>query len=395
MASASIVRRTTPRGKRRFVVQYRLGGRDSRTRHGGSFGTLREAEMRLQWISGELAAGRVPDLGMNRAPIAVETFRVLADRYLDTRIDATENTLKTYRQAFKHLGKLEHVDPHTVTLADVQEWVSGLSLAPASVRKYLDALRQVLDFAGVEPNPARSQRLRLPRADSEEVNPPTFQHVAALLDAITPKYRRHVELLNWTGLRVGELQALTWGDLDFPGHRLRVARGRTKGRTAGRRMIPLPSDLLADLASLVPLEDRDLDAPVFPGLSDDGLRNAMSRACKLAGVPAFGPHDLRHRYISLLVLAGVPASVVKGFVGHARASMTLDVYSHVLLDEPQWSLTARRALVERRPGDVPVTSQPGTDSPEHGSEHGFPSDGGYRDRTGDLRAASATLSQLS
>lgn len=44
----------------------------------------------------------------------------------------------------------------------------------------------------------------------------------------------------------------------------------------------------------------------------------MGRACELAGVPSFGPHDLRHRYISLLVLAGVPVSIVKGFVGHER-----------------------------------------------------------------------------
>jgi integrase len=371
MASASIVRRVTATGKVRFVVQYRTGGRESRMRHGGSFPTRRAAEVRQQMIILELAAGRVPELVLERAPVAVETFRVLADRYLETRIDATENTLKTYRQAFKHLGRLEHVDPHAVTLADVQEWVSGLALAPASIRKYLDAVRQVLDFAGVEPNPARSLRLRLPRADVEEVCPPTFAHVRALLETITPRYQRHVRLLDWTGLRVGELQALTWGDLDFPGHRLRVARGRTKGRTAGRRWIPLPSDLLADLASLVPLEDRDLDSPVFPGLSDDGLRNAMTRACKLAGVPAFGPHDLRHRYISLLVLSGVPATVVKGFVGHARASMTLDVYSHVLLDEPQWSLDARRRLVERRPGDVPVTSRDVGASVESADSRGF------------------------
>lgn len=87
----------------------------------------------------------------------------------------------------------------------------------------------------------------------------------------------------------------------------------------------------------------------------------MGRACELAGVPSFGPHDLRHRYISLLVLAGVPVSIVKGFVGHARASMTLDVYSHVLLDEPR-SVEPRcpPVLVERRAGDSPVTSRPET-----------------------------------
>jgi len=55
---------------------------------------------------------------------------------------------------------------------------------------------------------------------------------------------------------------------------------------------------------------------------------------KIAEIPLFTPHDLRHRYISLLVMAGVPLPVVREVVGHSRASVTRDVYSHVLLDEP-------------------------------------------------------------
>ena len=283
-------------------------------------------------------------------------LRELAEQYLATRIDATAKTLQTYRQAFAHLGPLGEREPASIRLADIQEWVSRMSerLAPATVRKYLDAIRQVLDFAEVQPNPARSRRLRLPQATAVEVNPPTSDHVDALLTAISPKYRIHVRVLDWTGLRVGELQALTWGDIDWRGGRLRVARGRTKGRTAGRRWVPLPRHILDLLTDLVPLEDRDLAAPVFPGLSDQGLRLAMTRGCKIAGVPACTPHDLRHRYISLLVMAGVALPVVGQVVGHSRASVTLDVYSHVLLDEPPEVLSARRILVERRAGDVPV-----------------------------------------
>ena len=46
MASAWIVKATTPRGERRYRVQYRVGGRESRTQYAGSFGTMREAEER-------------------------------------------------------------------------------------------------------------------------------------------------------------------------------------------------------------------------------------------------------------------------------------------------------------------------------------------------------------
>lgn len=173
---------------------------------------------------------------------------------------------------------------------------------------------------------------------------------------ISPRYRLPLRLLDWTGLRVGELAGLRWGDLDYRAARLRVARGRTKGGTAGRRWVPVPTGLLADIADLVPPEDRNLDEAIFPGFSDQGLRLAMTRACKLAGIPAYSPHDLRHRYISLLVMAGVPLPVVRTVVGHSRASVTLDVYSHALLDEPREVLARRHELVlereERNRGDA-------------------------------------------
>ena len=53
-----------------------------------------------------------------------------------------------------------------------------------------------------------------------------------------------------------------------------------------------------------------------------------------SGVPAFSPHDLRHRRISLLLREEDPVTVSR-LVGHANASMSLDVYGHVLLDEAE------------------------------------------------------------
>jgi len=68
----------------------------------------------------------------------------------------------------------------------------------------------------------------------------------------------------------------------------------------------------------------------------------MERACRAAGIPHYHPHDLRHRYTSLLVAAGVPITLIQRVVGHSRASMTLDTYSHVLIDEPAERLAQLR-----------------------------------------------------
>jgi integrase len=79
-----------------------------------------------------------------------------------------------------------------------------------------------------------------------------------------------------------------------------------------------------------PLEDRTPERKVFQGLTETSTYRAMTRACREAGVPHFTPHDLRHRRISLWHVGGVPARELADRAGHARASMSLDVYSHVM-----------------------------------------------------------------
>jgi integrase len=70
---------------------------------------------------------------------------------------------------------------------------------------------------------------------------------------------------------------------------------------------------------------------VFPGFSPDVGKNLVARACKAAGIAHYHPHDLRHRYASVQIGAGVPVTALSAQLGHSKKSLTLDVYSHVLL----------------------------------------------------------------
>ncbi|HSJ73819.1 MAG TPA: tyrosine-type recombinase/integrase [Miltoncostaeaceae bacterium] len=91
-------------------------------------------------------------------------------------------------------------------------------------------------------------------------------------------------------------------------------------------------------AELHPPDDRLPGAAAFPGFTVDVARNAMTRACRAAGIRHFHPHDLRHRRLSLWHHQGLPAAALAARAGHARASMSLDVYSHVLVDDADvWS----------------------------------------------------------
>jgi integrase len=86
-------------------------------------------------------------------------------------------------------------------------------------------------------------------------------------------------------------------------------------------------------------KDRTPERRVFPYATNSGARNAMLRACRLAGVHAFTPHDLRHRRASLWHAQGVPDRQVQERIGHERLSTTQDVYTHVVVDptDDEWT----------------------------------------------------------
>jgi integrase len=333
MASASITVRTTKAGKR-YTVRYRLGGRAYPVEHGGSFQTMREARIRRDLVAGELAAGRNPRILLDTlaaAPTPARTFDSVADEYRTSRIDLAPETTK--RLAF-HLNALRpffgEMAPATITPADVQAWIASTTLKPSSIRRYMDTLRAVLDYAGVDPNPARSRHVRLPREDKAVLEPPSAAHVEAIVEACKPRWRLAVRTLVETGMRVGELHDLEWRDVDQAGSRFRIRSGKTR---AARRWVGVPEPLMGDIVAETPPDDRTGERRVFPGATPMAIHKVVVRACERAGIPRFHPHDLRHRYASVQIARGVPVPNLAAQLGHAKNSITLDTYSHVLLDD--------------------------------------------------------------
>jgi integrase len=108
--------------------------------------------------------------------------------------------------------------------------------------------------------------------------------------------------------------------------------------------VQVPAWLMETIAATCPLEDRTAERRVSPRFSVDGAEKAMASAFKLAEIPRFSPHDLRDRRLSLWHGHGVPAKELAERAGHARASMSLDVYGHVMLLD-QLTGVARGAAV--------------------------------------------------
>ncbi len=116
-----------------------------------------------------------------------------------------------------------------------------------------------------------------------------------------------------------------------PSCRWTAATASALGDEAGQGALGyLPEWLVEALEATCPLEDRVPERKVFSGITEASAYQAMTRACRNAKVPHYHPHDLRHRRITLWHQSGVVARELAERAGHARPSMSLDVYSHVL-----------------------------------------------------------------
>ena len=335
MASAWVARRQVKDGVR-YRVMFRTGGRESAPRYAGVFPTMREARARRDWVAGELASMRVPNLEALARPAAAPMLATVAAQWKASRVDVTDSTRVLHRVALDRvLPILGDRTIDTLTGNDVARLIEQLSAAGKkreTIRKSVKYLAAVLDFAGVDPNPARDrQRVRLPYEERREMNPPTAGHVEAVWRLLAPAYRLPLLWLDWSGARLASVEMLRVGDYDERERRIRLRASTTKTRRA--LWVDLP-DVLAEAleGSLGPREDRDIDLALFPDVSADRLRTAIARACRASGVPVFSPHDLRHRRISLLHRQGRSWAEIAGFVGQRKLSITADTYSHVMSD---------------------------------------------------------------
>ena len=260
MASSWIVARTTAERRQalsRSLTASAAARRDQR--YAGSFKTKADALERRRWVDGELAAMRVPDLGtLETEPQRSLTLREVSERWKTSRVDVAEGTRTFHRVSLDRLLPLigdRRVDELGVD--DLNEAIGALSAAgrkPATIRKSIQTLATLLSDNGIEPNVARDRRLRFPHERREEINPPTGEHVLATHGLLPTRYRLPLLVLDATGMRVGELEQLTWGDVDEPRSRWRVSQATSKTRQA--RWVQVPPAVLEAVLELVPRDDR-------------------------------------------------------------------------------------------------------------------------------------------
>jgi integrase len=347
------------RSKRYAGVYYRLrkdGSRNYSVYWKGSFIAAGTTEDEALAKRAELKDGEAKNRRFVRP--SKKPFSELASEYVERRrreVDA--RTTEHWEWALGHLlpvfgeeklSKIgaEHVRRYMAAKQRERDEDGKRGLSNSSINKTLKVLAQILDEAidegCVVENVARGKRRRL-KAGKPKRTWLEPEQAQALLEA-AGKHRALLATMMLAGLRVGELTALRWRDVDLAGGKLRVTDSKTE---AGVRVVDLSPMLLDELKlHKADSERTGADELVFgtingtprnrSNISRQILHPAIKRAnvqLKKAGrAPTEGVtnHSLRRTFCALLYEAGATPAYVMAQMGHTEASLALEVYSKVM-----------------------------------------------------------------
>ncbi len=245
-----------------------------------------------------------------------------------------------------------HILPHfqnmtvdRITIRTVEEWEAALvasGLKASYVRTVRALLSSVFNHAiryyGLSSNPSALAQC-VTRQERKVIAFWTLREFQQF--AMTLRLPHHIiafYLLFWTGMRVGELLALTWEDIDMEKHLITISKTMyrvngedsiTTPKTANSsRVITLPRFLIPMMEDYKRIATYITEGRIIPCTRSALLRELHEKA-KKAGVRDIRIHNLRHSHASLLINMGCPPTEVADRLGHANASITLKVYSHM------------------------------------------------------------------
>ena len=207
-------------------------------------------------------------------------------------------------------------------------------LSPKTINNILTVLRRMLVVARKRGHIEMVPDVEWLKGEKPEFDFYDFDEAKRLVAAAEGEWRTMILVVLRTGMRIGELLALQWQDVDLVAGRITVRRNVVWGhlgtpKSGKSREIPLSNDALKALK-----DHRHLRGPlVFCDggghmLTEGEVRHPLWRACKRAGLRQITWHVCRHTFASHLVMRGVPIKVVQELLGHSTILMTMR-YAHL------------------------------------------------------------------
>lgn len=360
----------------RYQARYRADGK--LVSADTTFRTKRDAETYLATVRADMERGQWVNPTSGKIP-----FREYATKWLEQRPDLRPRTQELYEGELRlHiLPVLGDIELSKLTPSKVREWHSGMLGAPKpgppTVAKCYRLLRVILNTAVADElivkNPCVIRGAGVEKAAERPTVP--IEQVYEIADAIEDRFRAMILTATFTGLRLGEMRALTRERVDLLHGTIKVIEqyqelkdgtlvlGPPKS-DAGVRTVAIPAILKPELEThLAEWAAPGKKGLVFCGTNDQALRRATfytawDRAMTALGIEGIKPHDLRHTGNTLAATAGASTKELMARMGHASPRAAL-IYQHASEERDHEIAGALSDMIEKKLKQRPT----GTDGP--------------------------------
>jgi len=305
-------------------------------------------------------------------------------------IDNKPASIRTKRRFLRAVSsRFDRLRLDEIDLAVIDAWRADMAAKykPNTSNTYLHYMTGVLRAAAARRFIDAAPRVRLFAAPLTVVDFLSKPQMDRLVSACDAEFRAMVDIACRTGLRLGELRALRWANVDLVAGTLLVCEnyvcGQTQTPKSGRnRVVVLSPDTVAILTahrSAVPQRDG---APAQPLLfvtrkgrrmNQTELYNRLYAAQRKAGLPQFGWHLFRHSYASHLTMDGVVPTAVAELLGHSDLKQLLRYAhlsrSHMIAAVASVDLGRQDRRLPSHPVDRRLPSHPVDHSVDHRIAH--------------------------
>lgn len=346
-----IIKRTPTKDGRKYAFSIRYKDIYGKQVHYESPKYLTQKEAKEQEA---LYLLKISENKVNRSSI---TFKDIKLEYYEYRKSMLKpQSLAKYPVLYSHLEPIDNIKINDFNLQTYNKLLNDLNkkdLSNVYKNKILGMLRAIIKYANKYYNTS-DEMLKfienLSQAEEKkEMDFYTYDEYKKFCSVIKEEeWLLWFDMLYFMGFRKGELQALTFKDIDtikkevsinktlttkLKGTEFYISSPKTK---SSDRILPLPEHILKALeqqkARYSTFTNYDTNWFVFGGITpfkDTNISNRNIMYSKLANLRTIRLHDFRHSCASLLINQNMPITLVSRYLGHSKVSVTLDTYSHM------------------------------------------------------------------
>ncbi len=286
--------------------------------------------------------------------------------FIELYMNDMEHRLKPATVANKRFLIEQKISPffdrmplNEIKATDIRRWQNfmtsyrdknGEAYSPTYLKTINNQLTAIFNYAvryyGLSENPC-SKAGSIGKKNAEEMLFWTKEEFLLFIKAFESRPDAHAIFMTlyYTGIRVGELLALTPADIDLERSTVRINKSyqrlerqdivSTPKTPKSIRTVTMPEGLLQCLKVYM-AEHRDIQKNdrLFP-YTKNYLYREMDYGCSASGVKKIRVHDIRHSHASLLVEMGFSPLLIAERLGHERVQTTMDTYSHLYPNKQQ------------------------------------------------------------